>query len=168
MDMFNNILNQQNSWKLIDCLLPHSVGHTESRFKIPSPMYLFVTMLGLHWCMRAFSSCSEEGLFLVLVRGFSWWWPLLLWSTGSRHLWWPLLLWSTGSRHLCRGSVLVALELWSVGSRVLCMGLVAPQPVGSSQTRIKPMSPALAGGFLTTGPPGMSEVYLEPTSQDSS
>ena len=38
-------------------------------------------------------------------------------------------------------------ELWR-------MGLVAPQHVGSSWTRVKPVSPALAGGFLTTGLPG--------------
>ena len=33
-------------------------------------------------------------------------------------------------------------------------GLVALQHVGSSQTRDELMSPAVAGGFLTTGPPG--------------
>ena len=38
-------------------------------------------------------------------------------------------------------------ELWRTG-------LVAPQHVESSWTRVKPVSPALAGGFLTTGLPG--------------
>ena len=32
-----------------------------------------------------------------------------------------------------------------------CRGLVAPKHVGSSQTGIEPVFPALAGGFLTTG-----------------
>ena len=36
------------------------------------------------------------------------------------------------------------------------MGLVASQNVKSSSSGIKPVSSALAGGFLTTGPPGKS------------
>ena len=27
-------------------------------------------MLGLRWCMQAFSSCSEWGLLFIMVRGF--------------------------------------------------------------------------------------------------
>ena len=53
----------------------------------------------------------------------------------SRCSMWGLLLWSTGSR-TCR------LQHFP------CMGLVGPQNVGSSWTRIKPMSPMLAGSFL--------------------
>ena len=34
------------------------------------------------------------------------------------------------------------------------MGLVAPWHVGSSWIRHRPVSPALAGGFFTTEPPG--------------
>ena len=56
-----------------------------------------------------------------------------------------LLLQSSGCRHA--GSRLQAQKLW-------CTGLVTPQHVGSTLTGIKPMSPVLAGGFLTTGPPG--------------
>ena len=45
--------------------------------------------------------------------------------------------------------------LWLLGSRTQAqlwpMGLVAPQHVGSSQTMMEPVSPALAGGFFTTG-----------------
>ena len=36
------------------------------------------------------------------------------------------------------------------------MGLVVPRHVGSSRTRARTVSPALAGGFLTTAPPGKS------------
>ena len=32
--------------------------------------YLFLAVLGLHCCARAFSSCSEWGLLFVVVRGF--------------------------------------------------------------------------------------------------
>ena len=30
--------------------------------------YLFLAVLGLRCCMQAFSSCSEQGLLLVVVR----------------------------------------------------------------------------------------------------
>ena len=41
------------------------------------------------------------------------------------------------------------------------MGLVAPRHVGSSRTRGDlPMSPALAGGFLTTEPPGKPHCMI--------
>ena len=30
---------------------------------------LFLAVLGLHCCMRAFSSCGEQGLLFVEVRG---------------------------------------------------------------------------------------------------
>ena len=40
------------------------------------------------------------------------------------------------------------------------MDLVAPQHMGSSQNRDKPMSSALAGRLLTTGPPGNLRHFL--------
>ena len=45
-----------------------------------------------------------------------------------------------------------AQELWLTG-------LVAPWHVGSSQTRDQPVSPALAGRFLTTAPQGKLLVF---------
>ena len=33
-------------------------------------IYLFLVALGLRCCMQAFSSCSEQGLLFVVVRGF--------------------------------------------------------------------------------------------------
>ena len=53
-------------------------------------IYLFMAVLGLRFCARAFSSCGKWGLLFIAVRG-----PL------SR----PLLLRSTGSRRA--GSVVV-------------------------------------------------------------
>ena len=38
-----------------------------------------MAVLGLHFCVRAFSSCGKWGPLFIAVRG-----PLLLWSTGSR------------------------------------------------------------------------------------
>ena len=32
-------------------------------------IYLFLAVLGLRCCTRAFSSCSEQGLFFVAVQG---------------------------------------------------------------------------------------------------
>ena len=40
------------------------------------------------------------------------------------------------------------------------MGLVAPKHVDLPRPGIEPMSPALAGGFSTTGPPGKSQTYI--------
>ena len=48
-------------------------------------IYLFLAALGLHCCARAFSSCGEQGLLFVVIRGLLIGWLLLLWSTGSRH-----------------------------------------------------------------------------------
>ena len=38
--------------------------------------------------------------------------------------------------------------------------LVASWQVESSQARVEPMSPGLAGRFLTTGPPGKSQCVI--------
>ena len=65
-----------------------------------------------------------------MVRGLSLQWLLLLWSTGSR----------------CEDGLL---KLW-------CKGLVALQHVKSSRPGIEPVSPALAGTLLYTGPLGKS------------
>ena len=60
-----------------------------------------------------------------------------------------LLLWSTGFS----GSSTWAQKLWHTGS-------VVPRRVGFPGPEIKPVSPALAGRFLTTGPPG--KPHAEP------
>ena len=70
-----------------------------------------------------------------------------------------LSLWSMGSRacrfqQLCLlGSRVWVQELW-------CTGTVPPWHVESSQTGIKPVSPALAGGFFTTEPPWNPPLQL--------
>ena len=40
------------------------------------------------------------------------------------------------------------------------MGLVAPRHVDLPRPGLEPVSPALAGGFLTTVPPGKSHVRV--------
>ena len=61
----------------------------------------------------------------------------------------------------------------SGGSRALepqaqylwCSGSVAPKYLGSSGSGIKPVSPALAGGFFTTEPPGKPSVQFSSVAQ---
>ena len=68
---------------------------------------------------------------------------------------------SCGTQALCHGAwALKCLSLVAVAFRLSCpeaCGILAPEP------GIKPVSPALEGRFLTTGPPGKSpfqEFYL--------
>ena len=106
--------------------------HTSSPI-IALIIFFLIYFFGLCWVFVA-----AHGLSLVAVsRGYS--------SLRCAGFSLPLLLflWSTGSR--APGLQ----QLW-------CMGLVAPRHVGFSRTRIEPVSPALAGGFLTTVPPGKS------------
>ena len=92
---------------------------------------------------------AAHGLSLVMATGgysslqctdFSLWWLLLLWSTVSR---WAGFS-SCGTQ---------AQQLWY-------LGLVALQHGGSSWTRDRTCAPALAGGFLTTVPPGKSQSTI--------
>ena len=101
----------------------------------------------------AFSSCSERGLLFVAVRGL----PIAVASLAG----------STDSRcmrfHSCGAQ---AQQLWLAGSRaqvLLLCGMWDPPGPG-----LEPVSPALAGGFLTTAPPGKpTQLVLESMLSDS-
>ena len=74
------------------------------------------------------------------------------------------LAFSGGDKQGCSLAVVLSLLLQSVGSDaqalvVVTHGLSCPAACGVlvPEPRIKPMSPILAGGFLTTGPPGKSQ-----------
>ena len=84
-------------------------------------------MLGLRFCARAFSSCGERGPLFIAVRG-----PLtVMASPVAEHRLQTRRLSSCGSRaQPLRG-------MWDL-----------PRPGH------EPVSPALAGGFPTTAPPG--------------
>ena len=120
--------------------------------------FIFLTVLGVHCCVRAFSSCGERGILFVAVRG-------LLIAVGSLYCRAPAL----GPR----ASVVVAHGL------SLCCSRALTHRLSSCGTRalllhgmwdltgpgIKPVSPALAGRFLTTVPSGRSvgclfEIFL--------
>ena len=101
-------------------------------------IYLFLATWGLRCCTWAFSSCSKWGL-LFAVRGLLIGWLLLWQSTGSRHTGFS----SCGSRALDH-------RLSSCGARAeLLHGMWDLLRPG-----LRPTSPALAGRFLTTAPPG--------------
>ena len=86
-----------------------------------------MALLGLRFCARAFSSCGERGPLFIAVRG-----PLTIAASPvAEHRLQMCRLSSCGSRaQLLRG-------MWDL-----------PRP------GLEPVSPALAGRFLTTAPPG--------------
>ena len=90
-------------------------------------------MLGLRFCARAFSSCGEQGPLFISARG-----PLTIAaSLVAEHRLQMRRLSSCGSRsQLLRG-------MWDL-----------PRP------GLEPMSPALAGRFSTTAPPGKPFPFL--------
>ena len=92
-----------------------------------------MAVLGLRFCARAFSSCGEWGPLLIAVRG-----PLTVAaSPAAEHRLQTRRLSSCGSRaQLLRGT-------WD-----------PPRP------GLEPMSPALAGRFSTTAPPGKPCNYF--------
>ena len=86
-----------------------------------------MAVLGLHFCARAFSSCGKRGPLFIMVRG-----PLTIAaSLVAEHRLQTRRLSNHGSRaQLLRG-------MWDL-----------PRP------GLEPVSPALAGRFSTTAPPG--------------
>ena len=90
-------------------------------------IYLFMAVLGLRFCARAFSSCCKWGPLFIAVRG-----PLIIAACFvAEHRLQTCRLSSCGSRaQLLRG-------MWD---------LLRPG--------LEPMSPALAGRLSTTAPPG--------------
>ena len=96
-------------------------------------IYLFLAVLGLRFCARAFSSCGKRGPLFIAVRR-----PLTIAAfLVAEHRLQTRRLSSCGSRaQLLRG-------MWD---------LPRPGP--------EPMSPALAGGFSTTAPPGKPKMQV--------
>ena len=96
-------------------------------FKIYLFIYLFWAVLGLRFCARAFSSHGKRGPLFIAVRG-------------------PLTI----AASLVAEHKLQTRRLSSCGSRAqLLRGMWDPP-----RSWLEPVSPALAGGFSTTAPPG--------------
>ena len=101
--------------------------------------FFFLAALGLRCCVRASLVAARGGYSSLQCAGFSLQWLLLLWSTCSRR---------TGFSS-CDSQAL-EYRLSSCGARAqLLRGMWDPPGPG-----LEPVSPALAGGFLTTAPPG--------------
>ena len=96
-------------------------------------IYLFLAVLGLRFCARAFSSCGERGPLFIAVRG-------------------PL----TVAASLVAEHRLQTRRLSSCGSRAQLLGGMWDLPRPGRE----PVSPALAGRFSTTAPPGKPSVIV--------
>ena len=112
-------------------------------------MFFYLFIYWLHWVFvvaRGLSLVAASGGYSLLrYAGFSLRWLLWLRSTGSRHAGFR----SCGSRALdCR--------LSSCGAQAQLLHGMWDLPWPG----LEPLSPALAGGFLTTGPPGKSHLLL--------
>ena len=86
-----------------------------------------MAVLGLRFCARAFSSCSEWGPLFIAVR-------------------WPLTI----AASLVAEHRLQTRRLSSCGSRARLLRSMWDLPRSGRE----PVSPALAGRFSTTAPPG--------------
>ena len=96
-------------------------------------IYLFMAVLGLCFCARAFSSCGKRGPLFIMVRGPH----TIAASLVAEHRLRMRRLSNCGSRaQLLRG-------MWDL-----------PRP------GLEPVSPALAGRFSTTVPPGKPQKQL--------
>ena len=131
-------------WVVTSVVFLHVMSHFDS---FPHSILFFKFIyLWLHWVFVA-----VHGLSLAAASGgYS-----SLWCTGFS-LWWLLLLQSMGSRHTgFSSSGLRALEgrLSSCGAWAQLLHGMWDLP----RPGIEPMSPALAGRFLTTVPPGQSQ-----------
>ena len=94
---------------------------------------LFLAVLGLRFCARASSSCGKRGPLFIAVRG-----PLTIVAS------------------LVAEQRLQTLRLSSCGSRAQLLRSMWDLP----RPGLEPVSPALAGRFSTTVPPGKPSPYL--------
>ena len=92
-----------------------------------------MAVLGLRFCARAFSSCDKRGPLFIAVCG-----PLtIVASLVAEHRLQTRRLSNCGSR-----------------AQLLCSMWDLPRP------GLEPVSPALAGRFSTTAPPGKPPCFL--------
>ena len=96
-------------------------------------LFIFLAVLGLSFCVRAFSSCVKRGPLFITVHG-------------------PLTI----AASLTAEHRLQTRRLSNCGSRAQSLrGMWDPPRPG-----LEPASPALAGRFPTTAPPGKPEPVL--------
>ena len=122
------------------CSIEREVLFYFLKFYLCVPLFLFLVALGLCGCGWAFSSCGEWALPSSCGA-----WASLLGGFSCCGVW----LLSVGDRS-CAARTELLRGKWNL-----------PRP------ETKPVFPALAGRFLTTGPPGKSkrEIFKERISQ---
>ena len=122
----------------------HPISFFKNRYYSSYFIYSFWAALSLYYCPRAFSRCGEQGL-------------LSSWGVQASHC----------SGFFCCGARALGLVGFSCcRSQALEQGLSScgtwtqlPCIMGClSRPGIKPVSPAMAGGFLCTGLPGKSAI----------
>ena len=96
-------------------------------------IYLFRAVLGLRFCVRAFSSCGKWGPLFIAVRG-----PLTIVA-------------SPVAEHRLQTHRLSNRGSWA---QPLCGMWDLPRP------GLEPVSPASAGRFSTTAPPGKPSLFI--------
>ena len=112
------------------CLGPLIYQKTYCFLFIYLKIFLFTAVLGLRFCARAFSSCSKRRPLFIAVRG-----PLTITA-------------SLVVEHRLQTRRLSSCGSWA---QPLCGMWDLPRP------GLEPVSPALAGRFSTTAPPGKPE-----------
>ena len=105
-----------------------------------SSYFLFLLVLGLRCCTSVFSSCSKQGLFLIVLG--------LLTAVASLVA--DCRLQGSGLQQLQHVALECRLSSCDPWAQLLHSMWNLPRP------GIKPMFPALAGRFLSTVPPGKS------------
>ena len=116
---------------------------TDAKIRNPQSFfffYLFLAALGLHCCTWAFSSCGEQGLLFVQVRGLL----IAVASLVAEHRLQAHRLQQL--QHV--GSVVVAHSSRAQAQQLWHMGLVAPRHVGSSWTRARTRVPCIGRRIL--------------------
>ena len=122
---------------------------------------LFLPVLGLCCCVRAFSSCVKQGLLFVAVHALLIAVASLvvehgLQAHGLQQLW-----------HMGFGSC----ASWALECRLSSCGARAQLLRGMWDLpgpELEPVYPALAGGFLTTAPPGKPQDIIQSMTSDLS
>ena len=135
-------------------------------------LYIFLAVLGLCCCARAFSSCSEQGLLFIVVGGLLIVVASLVVEHGLQaHRLQQLqhtmsVVMACGPQSAWVSVVVVrglsSCGAWALERRLSSCGARAQLLCGMWDLPglgIEPVSPALAGGFLTTVPPGKSPTY---------
>ena len=120
--------------------------HVWSKHTYPTNLLLQITHRTWHLLDIFFFYCTGSSLLSLVTESEEPLVVLVMWCVGFS-LWWLLLLQSMSSGHVGSGAVALRLSCSETHGIFLDQGL-------------NPCPPALAGRFLTTGPPGKSWTFF--------